>query len=431
MWDAIRSNKRKSFWLIVFMALILSALGGAIGSYLFSHNPQDGIFMGVLVAMIVWIIMLLVSFSSGDRILLATAGAHEIKHDDAPQLFNIVEEMKIASGLPKMPRVFIIDSSVPNAFAVGISKDRAAVAVTTGLMSRLNRDELQGVIAHEISHISNRDTYFMTLAGVTVGAVIILADLFLRGMWYSSLTGGRRSSRDSGQLQLIIMIVSIILAILAPILTQLLYFACSRQREYLADAGAAQITRYPEGLASALHKISSSQSENFSKSRTLAPMYIVNPLAAQGKSNSLFSTHPSTEDRIRILRGMSANASLKAYEQSFQNIHGGKSILGKTSLQDSRDQSIRSAQDVKHDSKKNMRDVKDILHKAAGYGLLTCTCGVKMKIPKDTDYSKVKCPRCGITHNIPIEFLSAAAIALSEREKGSVNQDQKIQIKES
>jgi heat shock protein HtpX len=415
MWEAIRSNKRKSFWLIVIMALVLASLGAAIGSYLFSQNPEDGIFIGVLVAMVVWIIMLLVSFSSGDRILLATAGAREVKHDDAPQLFNIVEEMKIASGLPKMPRVFIIDSSVPNAFAVGIKPDRAAVAVTTGLMSRLNRDELQGVIAHEIAHITNRDTYFMTLAGVTVGAVIILADLFMRGMFYSSLGRGRRSSKDSGQLQLIILVISIVVAILAPILTQLLYFACSRQREYLADAGSAQFTRYPAGLASALEKISQSQSEKFTKSRTLAPMYIVNPLAATGKSNNLFSTHPSTEDRIRILRGMTSGSSLQAYEKVYQNIHGGLGILGKSTLQNSKDQAIRSAHTEKHNAKKNMRDVKDILHKAAGYGLLTCACGMKMRIPKETDYEKVKCPRCGTVHNIPMEFLSAAAIAMSQK----------------
>ncbi|MEJ2056158.1 MAG: M48 family metallopeptidase, partial [Calditrichaceae bacterium] len=342
-----------------------------------------GIFIGVLIAMIVWIIMLLISFSSGDSILLATAGAREIKKEDAPQLYNIVEEMKIASGLSKMPRIFIIDNSVPNAFAVGIKKDRAAVAVTTGLMSRLNRDELQGVIAHEISHISNRDTYFMTLAGVTVGAVIILADLFIRGMWFSSLTGGRRSSRDSGgQLQLIIMVISIILAILAPILTQILYFASSRQREYLADAGSAQFTRYPEGLASALQKIAGSQSEKFSKSRTLAPMYIVNPLSASGKSGGLFSTHPPTEERIRILRGMTKNSSLKAYEQAYQNLHKGQSLFAKSSLKNAEDQDIRGAQSSGHDNKKSMRDVKDILHKAAGYGFLTCTCGMKIKVPK-------------------------------------------------
>ena len=417
MWEAIRSNKRKSFLLIVFMALILAVLGAAIGSYIFSQDPMAGVFLGVLVAMIVWIILLLVSFSSGESILLSTAGAREVKHDDAPQLFNIVEEMKIASGLPKMPRVFIIDSSVPNAFAVGIKPERAAVAVTTGLMSRLNRDELQGVIAHEIAHISNRDTYFMTLAGVTVGAVIILADLFLRGMWYSSLTGGRRSSKDSGQIQLVIMVVSIALAILAPILTQILYFATSRQREYLADAGAAQFTRYPQGLASALHKIANNQNEKFTKSRTLAPMYIVNPLAAHGKQRSLFSTHPSTEERIRILHGMTSSSSLKAYEQSYQNVHGGPGIFAESSLKASKDQVIRGAQTEKQNSKKSMRDVKDILHKVAGYGLMACSCGVKMKIPKETDYSKVKCPRCGTIHTIPLELLSAAVIVAGQKLK--------------
>ena len=294
MWEAIQLNKRKSAALIVLLALVLAALGGAIGFYLQPRYPEDGIFWGVLIAMVVWIVMLLVSTASGDRILLATAGAHEVKYDDAPQLFNIVEEMKIASGLPAMPRIFIIDNHVPNAFAVGLKPERAAVAVTTGLMSKLNRDELQGVIAHEIGHIVNRDTLFMTMAGVTVGAVIIIADLFLRGLWYSSLTGGRRrsSSRDGGQGQIVIMVIAIVLAILAPLLAQILYFATSRKREYLADASSAQFTRYPEGLASALEKISAGQSKEYKKSRALAPMYIVNPMAASGKAVGLFSTHP-------------------------------------------------------------------------------------------------------------------------------------------
>jgi len=178
MWQVIRANRRKSIILIIMMALVLGALGGVIGYYLQPRYPEDGIFYGVLAAMIVWIVMLLISTAGGERILLATAGAHEVKYDDAPQLFNIVEEMKIASGLPAMPRVFIIDNHVPNAFAVGLKPERAAVAVTTGLMSKLNRDELQGVIGHEIGHIVNRDTLFMTMAGVTVGAVVIIADLF-------------------------------------------------------------------------------------------------------------------------------------------------------------------------------------------------------------------------------------------------------------
>ncbi len=415
MWEEIRRNKIKSIWLMILMALMLAILGAAIGSFILAENPQEGIFLGVFIAMIVWIVMLLISFSAGDRILLATAGAREISHDDAPQLYNIVEEMKIAASLPKMPRVFIIDSNVPNAFAVGIKTDSAAVAVTTGLLARLNRDELQGVIAHEIGHITNRDTYFMTLAGVTVGAVIILADLFMRGMWYSSIAG-RRSSRDSGQIQTVIMVVSIVFAILAPILTQILYFATSRQREYLADASSARFTRYPEGLASALEKIAANQSENFSKSRTLAPMYIVNPLAATGKQNNLFSTHPATEERVRILRGMTGSSSLMAYEQAYKQLHSNQSIIGAATLKGSDTQDIRSAEGTTQNARQGMREAKDILQRVAGYGLLTCSCGLKMKIPKETDHNDIKCPRCGKMHEIPLELLSAAAIAMSQKD---------------
>ena len=196
MWEAIAINRRKSVLLIIFLALVLAALGGAVGSFFISSDPSEGVFLGVLIAMIIWIVMLLTSFAGGEQILLATAGAKQISHDDAPQLYNIVEEMKIASGLPAMPKVYVIDSAVPNAFAVGLKPERAAIAVTTGLMSRLNRDELQGVVGHELGHIANRDTLFMTMAGVTVGAVVILADLFVRGLWFS---GGSRRRSSSGR----------------------------------------------------------------------------------------------------------------------------------------------------------------------------------------------------------------------------------------
>jgi heat shock protein HtpX len=410
MWEIIRSNRRKSVGLIILMTCTLAGLGAAIGAYLFSQQPQEGIFLGVMAAMIVWIVMLLISASSGERILLATAGAREVKHDDAPQLYNIVEEMKIASGLPAMPKVFIIDSSVPNAFAVGLKPQRAAVAVTTGLMAKLNRDELQGVIAHEIGHITNRDTLFMTLAGVTVGAVIILADLFLRGMFYSSVSGRRSSRSGGGQAQLVILVVSIIVAILAPLLAQLLYFATSRRREYLADASAARFTRYPEGLASALEKIASGQTKKFNKSRTLAPMYIVNPMAATSKSTGLFSTHPPTEDRIRVLRGMTGSSSYHAYEQAYRNLHNNQGVLSAGTLKTAQDQAIRQPTAGKHDTKKSMRDIKDILHRVEGYAVLACSCGMKMKIPKGMDQPKIDCPRCGRTHTIPPDLLAAAAI---------------------
>lgn len=417
MWEAIQSNKRKSVGLIVMLALVLAALGGAIGYFLQPYAPEDGIFWGVLIATIIWIVMLLISTIGGERILLATAGAREVKYDDAPQLFNIVEEMKIASGLPTMPRVFIIDDPVPNAFAVGLKPERAAVAVTTGLMAKLNRAELQGVVAHEIAHIVNRDTLFMTMAGVTVGAVIIIADLFLRGLFYSSLAGGRRrSSRDGGQGQIIIMIIAIVLAILAPLLAQILYFATSRKREYLADASGAQYTRYPEGLASALEKISGNQSKEYKKSRALAPMYIVNPMAASGKAVGLFSTHPPTEDRIRVLRAMAGGSSLAEYEKAYRELHKGAGVIGVGNLKASQEQGIHPPQPEKHDPKKNLRDVKDVLHKGAGYGLVTCICGVKMKIPRDFEYRKVRCPRCKRVYEVPLEWL-AASVAVAHSQK--------------
>ena len=304
MWAAIQSNRRKSAFLILALAFVLVALGYLIGAML---DPRAGGPFGVFVALGVWALMMFVSFAGGERLLLAGSGAQEVRHDQAPRLFNVVEEMQLAAGLPVRPRVFIMDSEVPNAFAVGLTPGRAAVAVTTGLMARLNRDELQGVVAHEIGHIANRDTLFMTLAGVTVGAVVLIADLFLRGLWYG---GGRtrRSSRGGGEAAAVIAIAAIVLAILAPLVARLLYFACSRRREYLADASAAQFTRYPEGLASALEKIATYQTGQLQVSRAVAPMFTVNPLAAAGSAMSLFSTHPPTEDRIRVLRGMSGDA---------------------------------------------------------------------------------------------------------------------------
>lgn len=424
MWEIIEANRRKSVALIFILGSVLAALGAAIGYFFTPEFPAEGVFTGIAIAMVIWIIMLLASYAGGEQILLATAGAREVKHDDAPQLFNIVEEIKIASGLPSMPKVYLIDSQVPNAFAVGLKPERAAVAVTTGLVAKLNRDELQGVVAHEIGHIANRDTLFMTMAGVTVGAVVILADLFMRGLWYSSMTGGKRrssSSKGGGQLMAILMIVAIVLAILSPLLAQLLYFATSRKREYLADARSAQFTRYPEGLASALEKISANQDKKFSKSRTLAPMFIINPMAASGKMMGLFSTHPPTEDRIRILRGMMKGSSLQAYEQAYRKLHQNEQLIGSPSLNASQEKGIRkpSPEAQQHNPKKSLRDIKDILHKTEGYGILACACGVKMKIPSNFEHKKVRCPRCGRGHEVPLALLAAATIARDHTKKSA------------
>ena len=420
MWEIIRANRRKSALLIGLLGSVLVTLGGAIGYYFFPADPMQGIFFGCLFALGIWVILLLASITSGEQILLATAGARQVSHHDAPQLYNVVEEMKIASGLPAMPKVYIMDSHVPNAFAVGLKPERAAVAVTSGLLSKLNRDELQGVIAHEIGHIVNRDTLYMTMAGVTVGAVVILSDLFLRGLWFSGGGNRRRSSKGGGQLEMIIFVVTILLAILAPLISQLIYLATSRKREYLADASAAQFTRYPEGLASALEKISDNQEKKFSKSRTLAPMFIVNPMAAWEGSSGLFSTHPPTAERVRILRRMTRGSSLQVYEQAYRNLYP-EGLMAPATLKMAKEKGIRKADEKSketHDPQKNLRQVKDILHKMEGYGIIACACGVKLKIPPKFKYTKVRCPKCKRSHDVSVALLAASmAAGLAENKK--------------
>ena len=306
MWEAISANQRRSALLITSLAALLALMGMAIG-FLMGGKPQTAYF-GAFVGLCVWGVLLLVNLMGGESVLLSSANAREVAHDEAPQLYNIVEEMRIAASLPAMPRVFIIDTPVPNAFAVGLNPERACVAVTAGLLERLSRDELQGVIAHELGHISNRDTLFMTLAGVTLGAIVLLADAGMRMMFWGD--GGRRrsSSGKSGGGAALLMIAALVLAILAPLVARLLYFACSRQREYLADASSAQYTRYPAGLANALRKIALQQDpKKIPVNRVVAPMYAINPLAAAG-SASIFGTHPPTEERIRRLLEMQGAA---------------------------------------------------------------------------------------------------------------------------
>jgi heat shock protein HtpX len=286
MWELIQANKRKSVFLFITLGFILILLGYIIGS---AYIPDGGGFIGVFFAMVIWGILSLISYFSGSKILLAVSGAKEVTKEVHPQLFNVVEEMKIASGLPKMPRVYIINDAAPNAFATGIKSEESAVAVTAGLLARLNRYELQGVIAHEVSHIVNRDVLFMTIAGIMLGSIVLISQVFLRSLWFTG--GGRyrsKSSSGGGQAQLIFMIVAIAFAILGPIMAQLLYFAISRKREYLADASAVRFTRYPEGLAAALEKISNSTQDLRTANKVTAPMYIANPLKKKGRASSNF-----------------------------------------------------------------------------------------------------------------------------------------------
>jgi len=401
MWELIRANKRNSIILMVIMAGVLLLLGFIIG--LASSGPEGG-FFGLIIATAIWLILTLVSFSSGDQILLASSKAIPITHDDHPQLFNVVEEMKIAAGLPAMPKIYIIADPAPNAFATGRKPETASVAVTAGLLARLNRDELQGVIAHEISHILHRDILFVTLAGIMLGSIVLLSQVFLRGMYYGSMTGPRRryssGGRGGGQAQLVMMIIAIFAAILAPIMANLLYFALSRRREYLADAGAARLTRYPEGLASALEKIANDPSPQLATvNKVTAPMYIVNPFKKknQMKLSDLTSTHPPISERIRILRNMTHGVSFKDYSDSFSAITKTRTVVPATALT-KEDIALREASaeaKKKERLETQMRQVGDIMRKVNNFVFLTCVCGLKLKIPPNYKPDKVECPKCG------------------------------------
>ncbi|MGA2916464.1 MAG: M48 family metallopeptidase [Sedimentisphaerales bacterium] len=396
MWEQIRANKIKSVLLLMIMAAVLGFLGCIIGMSV-SPDPQAG-FIGLAVAMIIWLILALVSFSSGDAIFLAASKAVPVTKNVHPQLFNVVEEMAIAAGLP-MPKIYIINDPAPNAFATGRNPQSASLAVTAGLLGRLNRDELQGVVGHEMSHILNRDILFVTVAGVMLGAITLISQVFMRSMFYGSMMGGRRYSsrgKGAGGAQAVMLLIAIVFAILAPIMATLLYFALSRRREYLADAGSARLTRYPEGLASALEKISQNTVPLSVANKVTAPMYIVNPLQQEGmKLSDLTSTHPPISERIRILRGMTG-ASFADYSDAFKKTTSHTTPIPSSALKEEETVQIRSAAQQPPMSAKNQhRNIGDIMQRTIGYRFVDCSCGLKMKIPPNFKANKVQCPRCG------------------------------------
>ena len=402
MWELIEANRRKSLVLFISMGITLLLLGYFFGS---AYYPDGGGFIGIFFALIIWGILSLISYFSGSKILLAVSGAKEVTKEVHPQLFNIVEEMKISASLPAMPKVYIINEAAPNAFATGIKPENSAVAVTAGLLARLNRDELQGVVAHEVSHIVNRDVMFMTFSGIMLGSIVLISEVFLRSLWFGGGRYSSKSSKSSGQGQMIIMIVAIVFAILAPILAQLLYFAISRKREYLADASAVRYTRYPEGLASALEKISDSSIDLKTANKVTAPMYIVNPLKPKGqKLTNLSSTHPPISERVRILRSMSGGANYVDYQNAFNKIKKSNSpIIPSSGLADQTTIGLKEAAVTPVAlglNKQTKRDTGDIMMKVNNYSFINCSCGLKIKIPPDFKKNELFCPRCGRQHSL-------------------------------
>ncbi len=393
IWEQIRSNQIRSVFLVIGMGLLLLALGYFIGLYFFDSGIP-----GVVIALIVWGILNLVAYFQGDAILLAVAGARKIAPEDNPRLYNVVEEMKIASGLEKMPDIYIIDEPGLNAFATGRDPNHASVAITSGLLQKLNRDELQGVIGHEISHVKNRDVLLMTMAGIVLGSIVILAWYASRFLIFGGATRSRRSSSrggGGGAGQIIIIVVAIVLMILAPIMAQLIYFALSRRREYLADASSALYTRYPEGLASALEKIGGASSFVSKANKATAPMYIANPFRREALSpDQLTSTHPPIQDRVRILRSM-AGIAYGDYDKAYRSVHSGRGIMPGSALGLAAPEGKRGPSEETHDEVTQARSASEMLWRMHNYKTLTCQCGTKLRVPPNFKEPSVICPHCG------------------------------------
>ncbi|MFH1412534.1 MAG: M48 family metallopeptidase [bacterium] len=291
------SNKRKTWFLLSFFFILIIIVG-----WVFSYAMETPVILYLAVS--VSIIFSFVSYWWSDKIVLKMSKAHEATHDNARELYHIVENLCITAGLPA-PKIYIIQDTAPNAFATGRDPEHAVIAVTTGLLQKLEKSEIEGVIAHELSHVGNRDILLATVVTVLVGSIVLMADLFMR--W--SFFGHRRSNNNDkdGRVQLIITIAAIVLAILAPLFAKLMQLAISRKREFLADADGALLTRHPEGLARALEKISSDKEELEAANRATAHLYISSPFKGgkkKGFFTKAFMTHPPVKERIAKLRDM-------------------------------------------------------------------------------------------------------------------------------
>lgn len=298
IYSAISANKWKTWLIMLLFVVFLTTVGFVFG------KAEGNMWGFTTIALLIAAVSSVGSYFYSDKLVLASVGAKQIKEKDNPTLFHIVENLAIGDGLPT-PKVYIMDTDAPNAFATGRDPHHAVVCVTKGLLTRLNKAELEGVLAHELSHVKNFDTRLMAVVAVLVGAVVIMANLFQNQLWWGGFR--RRSDEENGNIQLIFLAIGILFAILSPIIATLIQLALSRKREFLADASGAYLTRYPEGLASALEKIAKYKEPMPEVSNSTAQLFIENPLKGTdvgGWFANLFDTHPPIQERIKILRSM-------------------------------------------------------------------------------------------------------------------------------
>jgi heat shock protein HtpX len=301
MYEEIASNKRKSVLLVIGAFLFLGVIGLAIG-YLFGTGP-----LGLVIALVVAFLLATWSYFSGDKVVLASTRAQLVTPEEQPRLHNIVEGLAIAAGVPK-PKVYVVPEQAPNAYATGRDPEHSSIAVTEGLLAMMNRVELEGVIAHEMSHVVDRDILLGTIVATLVGAAVLLSEFFMRTWWWGGIGGRRGNDSNGGGFGLIMFAVGFALMAIAPLAGQVIKLSVSRNREYLADAQGALLTRYPPGLISALRKLETAPTAMRSANNATAHLWLNQPSRIPGEKNStmerLFSTHPPLAERIRRLEEM-------------------------------------------------------------------------------------------------------------------------------
>ena len=298
MYAEIAANKRKSFVLVTLFLVLIFALAGVLAELAGMGRP------GLVIALLIAVAFSAVGYYKSDDITLAISKARPATKEEFPYLYNVVEGLALAAGVPT-PRCYVIDDAAPNAFATGRDPKNAVICVTTGLLQKMDRAELEGVVAHEMSHIRNLDIRLMTLTVVMVGVVALLSDWILRTFLWGGRGRRRVGGSDKAGAGAILIVFGLILAALSPLIAQLIRLAISRKREFLADASGAMLTRYPAGLASALRKLAADTEPLEAANKATAHLYIVNPLLDhKGAINKLFSTHPPIEERIAALEKM-------------------------------------------------------------------------------------------------------------------------------
>lgn len=318
---------------MIAMAILMLALGAGIGilvdgnydSYYYPF-PCAGAYIGMLVALLLWGIQALVAYKRGAQVVLSGMDARLLTKNEDPMMYNIIEELSMASGLP-MPKIYLINTSAMNAFASGAKPENSVVAITAGLRNTLNRQEIQGVMAHEMSHIYNRDVMYMTFASVMMCTIVMLSDIITRSFLYgNNRSRSSNSNSGDGHIRLLMMVIILLMAVAAGFLAQLFYFSLSRKREYLADTMAVKFTQDPSALADALQKISGDQ-QVFNPGKMAAAMCISKPKIREHATN-LYSTHPPIQKRIAILRAMSEGTTYENYCRAYEEVMGKRDLPG-------------------------------------------------------------------------------------------------------